>query len=86
MARYKPIHKGLTLLPVDFDQQVMPGSFVTLVPKAKNYDCDFLVWLLYNPQYEVQEAWLWEAAAYKTAVDSVKRLSPFHCRKGKRLV
>jgi len=27
MARYKPIHKGLKLLPVDFDQQVIPGSF-----------------------------------------------------------
>ena len=63
-----------------------PGSFVTLVPKAKNYDWDFLIWLLYNPQYEVQEAWLWEVAAYKTAFDSVKRLSPFHYRKGKRLV
>lgn len=27
MARYKPIHTGLKLLPVDFDQQVIPGSF-----------------------------------------------------------
>ena len=27
MARYKPIHKGLKLLPVDFDRQVQPGSF-----------------------------------------------------------
>lgn len=27
MARYKPVHKGLKLLPVDFDQQVFPGSF-----------------------------------------------------------
>ncbi|MDR4460953.1 MAG: IS1182 family transposase [Nitrospirales bacterium] len=27
MARYKPIHKGLKLLPVDFDRQVIPGSF-----------------------------------------------------------
>ena len=27
MARYKPMHKGLKLLPVDFDQQVIPGSF-----------------------------------------------------------
>ncbi len=63
-----------------------PGSVVTLVPKAKNYNWDFLVWLLYNPQYEVQEAWLWEAAAYKSAFDSIKRLSPAHYRKGKRLV
>jgi transposase len=27
MARYKPIHTGLKLLPGDFDQQVIPGSF-----------------------------------------------------------
>ena len=27
MARFKLIHKGLKLLPVDFDRQVIPGSF-----------------------------------------------------------
>ncbi len=27
MARYKPIHTGLKLLPVDFDQPAIPGSF-----------------------------------------------------------
>lgn len=27
MARFKHIHKGLKLLPVDFDRQVIPGSF-----------------------------------------------------------
>ena len=27
MAQFKPIHKGLKLLPVDFDRQVLPGSF-----------------------------------------------------------
>ncbi len=63
-----------------------PGSFVTLVPKAKNYEWDFLIWLLYNPQYQIQEAWLWEVGAYKAAFGSIKRLSPFHYRKGKRLV
>lgn len=62
-----------------------PGSFVTLVPKAKNYDWDFLVWVLYNPQYEIQEAWLWEVSAYIAAFDSIKRLSPSHYRQGKRL-
>ncbi len=62
------------------------GSFVTLVPKAKNYDWDFLVWILYNPQYEIQEAWLWEVSAYKAAFDLIKRLSPSHYRQGKKLV
>ncbi len=27
MARFKSIHKGLKLLPVDFDRQVIPGGF-----------------------------------------------------------
>ena len=27
MAQYKPIHTGLKLLPVDFDQQVISDSF-----------------------------------------------------------
>jgi transposase len=27
MPRFKPIHKGLKLLPVDFDKQIQPGSF-----------------------------------------------------------
>lgn len=62
------------------------GSFVTLVAKAKNYEWDFLIWLLYDPQYQLQEAWLWEVDAYKEAFDSIKRLSPSHYRKGKRLV
>lgn len=63
-----------------------PGSFVTLVPKSKNYEWDFLIWLLYDPQYQIREAWLWEVGAYTAAFDSVKRLSPSHYRKGKRLI
>jgi hypothetical protein len=62
-----------------------PRSFVTLVSKAKNYEWDYLIWVLYNPKYEIQEAWLWDVSAYKAAFDSVKRLSPEHYRKGKRL-
>ena len=63
-----------------------PGSFVTLVPKAKNYEWDFLVWILYNRTYEVREAWLWEVGMYRAAFDSVRRLSPAHYRGGQRLV
>ena len=63
-----------------------PGSFVTWVPKAKNYDWEYLVWILYDPQYVVQEAWLWERAAYRAAFDSIQRLAPAHYRRGDRLV
>jgi hypothetical protein len=59
-----------------------PGSFVTWVPKATNYEWDFLVWILYDPNYIIQEAWLWDVAAYREAFDEVKRLSPAHLRHG----
>ena len=62
-----------------------PGSFVTWVPKARNYEWDYLVWVLYNRTYEIEEAWLWEVSAYRTAFDTVERLSPSHYRKGTRL-
>jgi len=58
------------------------GAAVTLVPKAKNYDWDVLIWILYNTKYEIQEAWRWEMEAYKSAFDAVKRLSPMHYRSG----
>ena len=62
-----------------------PGSFVTWVPKATNYEWDRLVWVLYDSKYEIQEAWVWEVTKYKEEFDAVKRLSPAHHRKGNRL-
>ncbi len=62
-----------------------PGSRVTWVPKASNYEWDYLVWVLYNTHYEVQEAWQWEVDAYRAAFEHVKRLSPEHMRHGKHL-
>lgn len=62
-----------------------PGSFVTWVPKAMNYDWDYLVWVLYNPKYTIVEAWLWDVATYRDELDTIKRLSPAHYRKGQRL-
>lgn len=62
------------------------GSFVTWVPKATNYEWDFLVWLLYNDTYEVQEAWLWEVSEYIEAFHTIKRLSPAHYRNGQNIM
>jgi hypothetical protein len=62
-----------------------PGSFVTLVPKAKNFDWDVLIWILYNKGYEIEEAWSWEATPYRDAFEFVKRLGPAHYRRGTRL-
>ena len=62
-----------------------PGSVVTWVPKATNYEWDYLVWVLYNQIYDIEEAWLWEVSAYRASFDTVKRLSPAHYRKGTKL-
>ena len=62
-----------------------PGSTITKVPSATNYDWDLLVWVSYNPKYEVQEAWLWGVNEYEAAFRIVKRLSPAHMRAGKLL-
>ena len=61
------------------------GSFVTMVPKATNYDWDKLIWILYDKNFVMQEAWEWCVKDYQAAFDGVKRLSPNHYRKGKCL-
>lgn len=62
-----------------------PGSFVTWVPKANNYNWDILIWVHYSREYEIQEAWLWDVSSYIAEFDSINRLSPGHYRRGKRL-
>ena len=61
------------------------GSFVTMVPKATNYEWDRLIWILYDKNYVIQEAWEWDVEQYKEAFDAIKRLSPDHYRKGQCL-
>ncbi len=61
------------------------GSPVTMVPKASNYEWDKLIWILYDKNYIMQEAWEWCVEDYKLAFNSLKRLSPNHYRKGKCL-
>ena len=62
-----------------------PGSHVTWVPKATNYDWDHLIWILYDPRYRIVEAWQWDVSGYQTQFHEVKRLSPAHHRRGKCL-
>ena len=59
-----------------------PGSKVTRVGKARNYDWDVLIWILYDSKYEIQEAWKWNVTDYKKEFDARKRLSPADYRKG----
>lgn len=62
-----------------------PGSFVTLVSKASNYLWDKLIWILYDTNYVMQEAWEWDVEDYKSSFDKKNRLSPDDYRKGRRL-
>ncbi len=62
-----------------------PGSFVTLVGKASNYEWDRLIWLLYDRYFVLQEAWEWEVGQYRTEFHERSRLAPADMRKGKRL-
>lgn len=58
------------------------GSKVTMVPKASNYEWDRLIWILYDKDYIMQEAWEWYMKDYKMAFENKKRLSPEDYRKG----
>ena len=79
---YDFIHKNIRYQVKGNRPSGKPGSKVTMVPKAKNYDWDILIWVLYNKEYEIQEAWAWEADKYKSAFHDIKRLSPKHYRAG----
>ena len=62
-----------------------PGSFVTIVSKATNYEWDRLIWMLYDRHYVLQEAWEWTVEDYFKAFDAQKRLAPADMRQGSRL-
>ena len=62
-----------------------PGSKVTLVGKARNYEWDKLVWILYDQKFRIVEAWEWDVEIYKDAFDAVKNVRPDDMRGGRRL-
>lgn len=41
MARFKPVQKGLMLLPVDFSRQIIPGSFEHALCYLVDHELDF---------------------------------------------
>lgn len=41
MGRFKPVQKGLMLLPVDFSRQIIPGSFEHALCYLVNHELDF---------------------------------------------
>ena len=62
-----------------------PGSKITKVPPANNYDWDILIWVMYDKYYVMQEAWQWDVQLYKDAFHDKKRLSPKDYRQGLQL-
>lgn len=62
-----------------------PGSKVTIVAKAKNYEWDYLIWILYNKEFQIKESWIWNQHDYKKEFDEKKRLSPSDYRRGTKL-
>lgn len=79
------VHKGKKYQVKACRPSGKPGSKVTWVPKANNYEWDYLVWVHYTTEYDIYEAWLWEMAEYRNAFEAVIRLSPDHMRMGRRL-
>lgn len=65
------------------------GSFVTLVgrktEKIRPFGWDRLVWIRYDRNYMIQEAWEFTAAQYRKRFSGLTRLSPKHMRLGKCL-
>lgn len=65
------------------------GSFVTLVSRKteKNgvFGWDRLIWILYDRNYRIQEAWQFTADQYRKKFSLIRRLSPKHMRLGKCL-
>jgi hypothetical protein len=86
------VNKGFDFIYNDIRYQIKgnrpsgkPGSKVTWVPKATNYDWDILIWVLYDKHYAIQEAWQWDVNPYKDAFHNKKRLGPNDYRQGQQL-
>lgn len=61
------------------------ASSVSRVSEARNYHWDRLVWILYDHDFTIQEAWEWEVAEYRAEFEGRSPLSVNNMRQGKRL-
>ena len=62
-----------------------PRSKVTLVGKATSFDWHKLVWILYDQEYNIEEAWEFTRNKYRQLFELKKRISPEDMRKGTKL-
>jgi hypothetical protein len=63
-----------------------PGSKVTWVPKPKNFEWDRLIWILYDREFRIMEAWEWSVERYRAEIEPIKRVSPADMRTGRSLL
>ena len=91
-ASYTAVTKGVDFQIGDVGYQVKsnrpsgkPGSPVTLVSKASNHNWDKLIWILYDRDYNLKEAWEFSRGDYRERFDQKKRLSPEDMRSGRWL-
>ncbi|MBF0604535.1 MAG: hypothetical protein HQL07_12695 [Nitrospirae bacterium] len=63
-----------------------PGSRVTWAPDAReNRDWDYIIWVLYDREYVMMEAWQLAVDEYEARLSQKKRLSPDDYRSGRNL-
>jgi len=62
-----------------------PGRRVVRVPKAHNYYWDYLVFVLYDWEYDVLGIWQWTRRNYKKKIEPLERVTVTNMREGKRL-
>lgn len=86
------VHKGFDFLFKGVRYQIKacrpsgkPGSEVTRVPSVSNYEFDKFIWILYNKEYEIQEAWEWDIKDFKATFALKQRITPKEIRAGKAL-
>lgn len=63
-----------------------PGSPISNAGKARNCDWDILIWIRYDIDYTILEAWQWNRERYFNEFHSKRGVSPKDMRRGKQLV
>jgi hypothetical protein len=62
-----------------------PGSKVTNVPNPTNREWDKVIWVSYDKDYKMLEAWEWDIESFNKRFQPKERLSPKHYRQGQCL-
>jgi hypothetical protein len=79
------VHGGLRYQATANRPSGKKGSDPTIVSLKKKFEWDRLIWLLYNREYVLQEAWEFTVEEYRSRFAESTRLSPGHMRLGKCL-